>query len=117
MKKIRLDFVTNSSSTCYLITLKKKGTDEEILKELEELSGYGPKGAQEVFDSFEDYDEEHCSSDDYFGEGAVSVSVITSSTEDRGPVVADVICGQLFSDDDYKGKHLEVLEVGDEDCC
>jgi len=117
MKKIRTDFVTNSSSTCYIVLLRKKGTDDEILKELEELSGYGPKGAKLIFDSMEEpFDPEELD-EEFRGKDTMQVVVTTSDSEScDGPDVASALCGELL-DEDYPGKALEILDVGEDECC
>jgi len=53
--KLRLGFVSNSSSSSFVVIFATNGfvANKTIKKEIELALGYGPKGAQEVFSMFD----------------------------------------------------------------
>jgi hypothetical protein len=111
--KIRVDFVTNSSSSSYLITIQKLGTDEAILKELEKLTGFGPRGAKLILESFDNSTPDQLEESDLLeiegrktGPGFHSVSIRTQ-TDDYSDRCELLNIGTRLCDEVFEGYDLE----------
>jgi hypothetical protein len=115
--KIRLGFVTNSSSTGYTVIVEKNGTDAEILAQLEKEMGWGKRGAEAILNKLEkpekdDYRLED--RDDIEITDKIRVGYVTASDTENGVSIEDAIANKFFqSGKQVKG--LKIIEVGEID--
>ena len=123
--KIRLDFVTNSSSTSYTVVIQKLKSDKEILKELEKLSGFGPKGATAILYRFEKMDKLDLQSITCFdieireNEEYYQAEIYTQdddySDNNRLLNIGNRLCDEVFEGDELerKAKTFKVVHKGE----